>query len=107
RCKSPILRAADRAEAARKKRELSADLLPPVDRRPGARLDGPPAEVRGHRVEAVRDIVELDHIDLVRRDDRVPEKDFHGGRARYQQPARQLELGFLDAASLKEPVEHI
>src|ERR1700730_13475723 len=83
----------------------SAGLLPvllsPCDR-PG----GPPSVVRAHRVDAVRDVVELDGVYLVGGGDRILQQCLHGHGARNEEHRRELQLWLLDAPRLDVPVEH-
>src|ERR1700687_4478284 len=59
-----------------------------------------------HGIDAVRNVRQLDRVDLVRRGNGVRAKGFHDNRARDEKRHRELRLALLDASGLDEPVEH-
>src|SRR5258708_20739423 len=93
-----------RAPGARRTRGLSAaGRLLPVRWNPAARGGRPPAEVRAHRADTVRDVVEMDGVDLVRSHYRVRKQGFHGPGARDPQRPRKFQFWLLYAPCLDEP----
>src|ERR1700716_3275534 len=92
--------------AARRRREPSAlERLLPMGRCPGAGRRRSPTEMAADGVDAVREVVELDHVDLIWCGRWALEERLHDRQAWDEKTHRQLELRFLDLSRLEVPVE--
>src|SRR5712691_12049922 len=56
-----------------------------------------------HRVNAVGDVVDAEHVDLVWRDERIFHEHFHGHGARDQKARRHRQPWLPDPARVKKP----
>src|SRR5438477_3171857 len=78
-----------------------------MHRHPGAGRGWTPAESSADRVDAFSEVVDLDHVDLIRRDDGILEERLHHRGAGNQETRGQLQLRLANPVTLNEPVEQL